>query len=254
MRHALCPVRLYVFTPCAMLSMKLLPDEVHVWSVSLDQLASRVQTLSQTLSPDELMRAERFHFERDRSYFLINKGILRTILGSYLSVEPGKLQFCYGKYGKPALVDLSGNGSICFNSSRSQGLALYAFTRDREIGVDIEYIRDIYEMEHIVERFFSEREKVVFRALPESKRKEAFFNCWTRKEAFIKTIGGGLYCPLDQFDVSLTPDEPAKLLRIKGDLKEASRWSIQDLRPASEFAAACAVEGLCQFRWYQWSI
>jgi len=162
--------------------MELMADDIHVWSVSLDQLASRVQTLSQTLSPDERMRAERFHFEEDRNHFIISRGILRTILGRYLSVEPDKLQFCYGKHGKPALADISGKGRICFNSSRSEGLALYAFTRDREIGIDIEHIRDIPEMEHIVEGFFSEREKVVFRSLPESKRKEAFFHCWTRKE------------------------------------------------------------------------
>lgn len=232
--------------------MELSPDEVHVWCASLDQPITQIQMLSETLSPDERMRAERFHFEKDRSHFVVNKGMLRTILGRYLSVEPDKLQFCYEKHGKPALADISGNGRICFNSSRSGGLALYAFTRNREIGVDIEHIHDISEMGQIVERFFSKRERVVFRSLPESKKKEAFFNCWTRKEALVKAIGDGLYCSLDQFDVSLSPGEPAKLLRIKGDLKEVSRWSIQDLRPASEFAAACAVEGLCQFRWYQW--
>ncbi|GBE04449.1 4'-phosphopantetheinyl transferase sfp [bacterium BMS3Abin10] len=228
-------------------------EEIHVWCASLDQPVSRFQMLSQTLSPDEHMRAERFHFEKDRNHFIISHGILRTILGSYLSVEPDKLQFCYGKYGKPALADISGNGRICFNSSRSEWRALYVFTLDREIGVDIEHIHDISEMDQIVERFFSVTENEVFHALPESKKKEAFFNCWTRKEAVIKAIGDGLYCPLDKFDVSLSPGEPADLLSIEGDSIKASGWYIQDLSPDSEFAAACAVEGLCQFRWYQWS-
>ncbi len=234
-------------------ALELQTDEIHVWCVSLDQPVSRFQMLSTKLSMDEHTRAERFHFEKDRKHFVISKGILRTILGSYLRVEPEKLQFCYGKYGKPELAVISGKGRICFNSSRSEGLALYAFARDCEIGVDIEHIRDIPEMEHIVESFFSEREKVVFHALPETKKKEVFFNCWTRKEAFIKAIGDGLYCPLDKFDVSLSPGEPAKLLRINGDFNEASRWSIQDLKPASEFAASLAVEkgdwNLCFYQW-----
>ena len=104
-------------------------------------------------------------------------------------MKPDQLQFCYGKNGKPALVRKWGKGNINFNLSHSEGLALYVFTRDREIGVDIEHIRDIPEMDQIAARFFSVRENAVFRALPESKKKEAFFSCWTRKEAFIKALG-----------------------------------------------------------------
>jgi len=138
--------------------------------------------------------------------------------------------------------------------SQSDGLALYAFTRDREIGVDIEHIRDISEMEQIAEQFFSARENAVFRTLPKSKKKEAFFNCWTRKEAFIKAIGEGLSWPLDSFDVSLIPGEPARLLKIEGDSKAASRWSIQDLKPAFGFAAAFAVKGRSgRVHCWQWS-
>ena len=236
------------------LGLELKTDEIHVWCVSLDQQASRFQMLSQTLSPDERMRAERFHFEKDRNHFVISKGMLRTILGSYLSAEPDKLRFCYGKHGKPKLADISGKGRICFNSSRSEGLSLYAFTLDREIGVDIEHIHDVPEVEHIVERFFSEVENELFHSLPESRKKEVFFNCWTRKEAFIKAIGDGLYRPLYKFDVSLSPGEPAELLSIEGDSTKASGWRIQDLNLASGHAAACAVEGQSQFRLCQWSI
>jgi len=203
---------------------------------------------------DERMRAERFHFERDRKRFIVRRGILRTILGCYLSIEPSRLRFCYGKNGKPALADTSGKGRIRFNLSHSEGLALVAFTRDREIGVDIEHIRDISEMEQIAERFFSVREYTVFRVLPKSKKKEAFFNCWVRKEAFTKAIGDGLSWPLDKFDVSLILGESARLLRIEGDSKGASRWSIQDLKPASGFAAAFAVEGRSgRLHCWQWS-
>ena len=233
--------------------LELPTDEIHVWCASLDQQVSRFQRLKQLLSPDERIRAERFHFEQDRERFITRRGILRTILGLYLGVESNRLQFCYRKNGKPVLADTFGKGTILFNMSDSEGLALYGFTRDREIGMDIEHVRDIPEMNQIAERFFSERENAVFCALPESKKKEAFFNCWIRKEAFIKAIGDGLYCPLDKFDISLIPGEPARLLRIEGDSKQASRWSVEDLRPAPGYAAAFAIE---RRRWqlhcWQW--
>lgn len=236
------------------LDLELTANEIHVWCASLAQPLSRFQMLSQTLCLDERLRAERFHFEKDRKHFITGRGILRTILGCYLNVEPNRLQFRYGKNGKPALVDTFGKGRIRFNLSHSEGLALFAFTRDHEIGVDIEHIHDIFEMNQIAEQFFSVRENAVFRALPKSKKKEAFFYCWTRKEAFIKALGDGLYQPLDKFDVSLVPDEPARLLRTYGDSKEASRWIIQDLKPASSFAAAFAVEGgSWQLHCWQWS-
>ena len=223
------------------LDLELKTNEIHVWRASLEQSVSRFQMLSQTLSPDERMRAERFHFDQDSRCFIASRGILRTILGWYLSVKPDQLQFCYGRYGKPALSDTFGKETIRFNLSKSDGVALFAFTRNREIGVDIECVRDISEMDDIAERFFSVKENDVFRALPKSKRKEAFFYCWTRKEAFVKAIGNGLSYPLDKFEVSLVPGQPADLLSIEGSSKGAAQWYIQDLGPASGFAAAFAV-------------
>ena len=235
------------------LDLALRPDEIHAWCASLDQPVSRFQMLSKTLSLDEHFRAERFHFEKDREHFIVSRGILRTILGCYLNVEPSRLRFCYGKHGKPALADIFGKATILFNMSDSEKFALYGFSRDGEIGVDIEQICDISEMDQIAERFFSVRENAVFRALPETMKKEAFFNCWTRKEAFIKAIGVGLCSPLDKFDVSMIPGEPAKLLRIEGDSKGTAQWSIQELKPAYGFAAAFAIERrnwqLCCWRW-----
>ncbi len=222
------------------LGRELTANEIHVWCASLNKPLSRFNNV---LSAGERRRAERFHFEEDRQRFIVRRGILRTFLGYYLNVEPGRLQFCYGKNGKPALADKFGGGAIRFNMSCSKALALYAFTRDTEIGVDIEYIRDLSEMEPIAERFFSARESAAFYTLPESARREAFFNCWTRKEAFLKATGDGLSGPLDGFDVSLVPGEPARLLGINGDARAVSRWSIQDLKPAPGFAAAVAIEG-----------
>lgn len=218
-------------------------NDVHVWRVSLDQPASRLQQLAQTLSADERTRAERFYFEKDRNHFIVGRGLLRTILGRYLDIEPGRLQFCYGARGKPALAETPGGSMLNFNLSHSQGLALYAVTCNREIGVDLECIRPMLEAEQIVLRFFSARENAVFRALPQSQKHEAFFHCWTRKEAYLKAIGLGLAQPLNQIEVSLAPGEPAKLLSIEGAPQESSRWSLLDLKPASGYVAALAVEG-----------
>jgi 4'-phosphopantetheinyl transferase len=130
-----------------------------------------------------------------------------------------------------------------FNSADSNELALFAFTRNREIGVDIEYIRTISEIEKMALGTFSPNENSEFRFLSADEKLEGFFNCWTRKEAFIKAIGEGLYYELDKFDVTLTPGRPARLLRVEGDRKEASRWTLHSFVPAPGYVAALAVEG-----------
>jgi 4'-phosphopantetheinyl transferase len=130
-----------------------------------------------------------------------------------------------------------------FNVSHSHGLALYAVTRRRKIGIDIERVRPISGPEQLAARFFSAGENAELCALPEHVKHEAFFNCWTRKEAYVKARGEGLSLPLNQFDVSLNPGEPARLLRVERDPQEAARWSLQGLTPAPGYVAALAVEG-----------
>jgi len=233
-------------------NLVLQTGELHIWCADLDQNKSRVHNLEHLLSIDERIRAKRFHFDQHRKRYISGLGILRTILGRYLGIETNLVRFRSGKNGKPSLSETNNKGDIRFNMSHSEEIAVFAFTRDREIGVDIERIHDIPDKDLIVERFFSVREKNVFYTLPESKKKEAFFNCWTRKEAFLKAIGEGLYRPLDKFTVSLAPDEPARLLNIEEDPKEASRWTIQDLIVADGFASAFAVEGRSCQHHYCW--
>lgn len=237
------------------IDLKLTSDEIHIWFAVLGQSVSRLHKFIQTLSIEERIRAEHFYFERDRRSFIVRRGILRTILGFYLNVEPSQLLFRYGQNGKPELADTFGNETVHFNLSHSDGVALFAFARDREIGVDIEYIHDISEMEQIAERFFSIKENDVLRSLPKSQKREAFFKGWTCKEAFVKVLGDGLSRPLDKFDVSLVPGEPAKLLRIEGDSREASRWSIQDLKPALNYVGAFAVKShIFEVKHWQWEM
>jgi len=223
--------------------LTLSSDDVHVWRAALDQPESRIRQFAHCLSADERARAERFHFERDRRHFIVGRGLLRAILGCYLSIEPHRLEFCYGSHGKPELGETSVGRRLRFNLSHSQGLVLYGVTRDREIGIDLERIRPIPKAEQIAQRFFSARENAVFRALPPGQGSEAFFNCWTRKEAYIKAVGDGLARPLDRFDVSFAPGEPARLLHVEGDPQEASRWGLLALTPAAGYVAALVVEG-----------
>lgn len=233
--------------------LRLTNDEIHIWCALLDQPTSLVDKLVCALSIDERARAGRFYFEEDRERFIARHGILRMILGCYLGVEASELRFCYGRNGKPRLADTFGNGTIPFSMSSSEGLALYGFARNSEIGVDVECVRDIPEMDQIGERIFCAREAQVYRALPEHLRREAFFACWTRKEAFVKASGGGLSRPLDKFELTVAPGEPVRLLPINGDSRSPSRWSIHDLKPASGFAAAIAAERRnWRLRCWQW--
>lgn len=218
-------------------------NEVHVWRASLDEPTQQRDSFLQTLAADERTRAERFYFQRDRDRFITAHGVLRAILGLYLNRAPKSLSFCYSSHGKPALACESGGDVIRFNMSHSHGAALYAVTRGREVGIDLEFIRCDLETEQIAERFLSRSEIATLRALPLSLRKYAFFLCWTRKEAYIKARGEGLSIPLDQFDMSLTPGEPAELLTTRPDSDEALRWSLEELTLGSGYAAALAVEG-----------
>lgn len=217
--------------------------EVHVWRIALDAPAGQVTRLEQVLSVDERERAARFLFERGRRSFCMARGCLRMILGGYLQVEPDKLRFSYTDQGKPYLAGPWGEAGLMFNLSHSHGLALVAAAYDRRVGVDIEHIRQDFAGEPIARRFFSTGEVSTLLALPAEFRKEGFFTCWTRKEAYIKARGEGLSFPLDQFDVTLTPGEPARLLATRPDPDEASRWGLQALDPGPGYQAAVAAEG-----------
>jgi 4'-phosphopantetheinyl transferase len=223
--------------------LTLQSDEVHVWRVSLEVDAAEVKSLAPLLSDDERARAARFRFHKDRDNFTVARGMLRVLLGRYLDLEPGRLEFSYGPHGRPTLRDHNAVNEFCFNVSHSRGLALYAFTRKRPIGIDVEWIRSEMASEQIAERFFAPQEVATLRALASDVQLQAFFNCWTRKEAFIKAGGEGLSLPLDRFAVSLAPGEPAEILTIDGERETAALWSLQEIRPGTGYVAALAVKG-----------
>ncbi len=221
----------------------LFEKSIHVWCASLDSLAPSAGDFAEALSAEEHQRASRFCFAQHRTRFVVARGLLRMLLSHYAGIETKRLQFCYGAYGKPSLAGAGEDSQINFNVSHSHELALFAFTRGRAIGVDLERIRPVLDAPQVAQRTFSKNENSELHALSESEREQAFFNCWTRKEAFIKAKGKGLSFPLDSFDVSLMPGEPAKLLRTRFDPEDAASWSLHALHPAAGYAAALAVEG-----------
>jgi 4'-phosphopantetheinyl transferase len=221
----------------------LTDDEVHVWRADLSLSSLRLQALQDILAPDEQARAASFHLQKDQARFIAARGLLRVLLSRYLDLEPAHITFSYGGYGKPALTNALGQEIVSFNMSHSGQLALYAITRGRKIGVDVECLQTGFAFDPIAERFFSPREVAALRALPPEVRPGAFFNGWTRKEAFIKARGQGLSLPLNQFEVSLAPGEPARLLYVAETPWEAARWSLQALEAGDGYAAAVAVEG-----------
>ncbi len=226
--------------------LKLSKDEVHVWRASVLQPSAAIQSWRSLLSEDEIARAERFYFEKDRRRFIVSHGLLRILLARYLNtplISAGQLRFCQNEYGKPSLNLDKQDCALNFNLSHSGELVLFAFTYVRQIGIDIEYMRPSLDYQSLVEHYFSPLENQMLQALPVSARLEAFYQCWTRKEAYIKARGKGLSIPLDIFDVSLRPDEPAVLLNSREDPLETERWMLRALHPDPSYAAALTVEG-----------
>jgi 4'-phosphopantetheinyl transferase len=223
-------------------SPQLRDGEVHVWRACLNQHGPRLRQLWELLSPDERQRAERFHFQRDHDHFVAARGGLRMILSRYTGAPPPSLHFSYDDYGKPSLSRESSGRHVYFNVSHSGGVALYAIANVREVGVDIEQVREDFAGLEVAERFFSPHEVEALCAFPSEERAVAFFDCWTRKEAYIKARGEGLSHPLHLFTVSLAPGRPAALLRTDDDPQEAARWSLVELFPGDGFRAALAVK------------
>jgi 4'-phosphopantetheinyl transferase len=224
-------------------SLSLSSGVVHVWRASLAQPTDVQESFSRTLNDDESARAARFHFEQHRRRFVLARGVLRALLARYLRIEPAEVRFAYGPYGKPSLVEEHGVSGVRFNASHSHELAVYAFAQEREIGVDVEYVKSDFAGEEIAQQFFSAHEVQTLMSLPESERAAAFFRCWTRKEAYIKAIGNGLSHPLNGFDVTVAPHEDAWLIRDHRDDHATSHWSMFNLE-LEGYAGALVVEGL----------
>lgn len=213
--------------------------DVHVWYAHLELEAGAVGRLAARLSEDERVRAGRFKFARDARRFVVARGTLRSLLGTYLGLPPRRLEFAYGEHGKPALE--GAHAALGFNLSHSGEIAVLAAGWNRALGVDVELRRPLPDLDALAARSFAPRELSVLGGLPETDRPAAFFRCWTRKEAFIKALGDGLTYSLRDFDVTLLPQEPAEIVRV-GDIPGAEcGWTLRAISPGIGFVGACVV-------------
>lgn len=215
--------------------------EVHLWSAQLEQPEDLLRQFAGVLSEDEHRRAARFRFGSLRNHYIAGRGTLRLLLARYLRIDPASFSLSYQSHGKPELGPPWKACGVEFNVSHSHDLAVYAFTRGPEIGVDVERIRPMPNAAELLERFFSPEEVQQWRQMPSERQLPAFFQGWTRKEAWLKAVGSGLSFPLNQFCVTL--DGPARVLSIRGDTKEATHWWLESCEPSDGYVAAVAMRG-----------
>jgi 4'-phosphopantetheinyl transferase len=225
---------------CPPETVRLESNQIHVWSAVLSDFESELPRFQAMLSSAERTKAERFRFSKDRNHYVIRHGILRVILGRYLEQRPAEIDFSYGRFGKPEIKGDLVNGGPTFNHSHSGDLALYAVTRACPIGLDVEYVRPIPHFEEIASQFFSHREAKMMMALSTDCRLEGFFACWTRKEAFLKATGDGIGEGLAKVEVTLTPWEEPRILRITGESQARPEWQLRSFSPAPGYLAAVA--------------
>jgi 4'-phosphopantetheinyl transferase len=227
-------------TPLARLTAATLPalaeSELHLWRASLDLPPTVSQQIAKTLNEQEKKRAERFLVPRARDCFVAARGILRELLGTYLGLDAAKVTLSYGPQGKPFLSPVH-NSRICFSVSHSHGMALFVFANGREVGVDIERVEPNRRGMEIATHFFSEEETAGLAKLPPKLAEEAFFGCWTRKEAYVKARGPGLSIPLRSFTVSFAERE-----QVVRD-ETGAPWSCYALEPGVGFTGAVVAAG-----------
>jgi len=244
-------------TPSPPSCFQLASNEVHSWCARLDVSPETCARLCTTLTPGERDRSARFQLERDQQRFIVAHGVLHHLLGRYLQTHAGQITFVYNAFGKPDLSPEFGN-RLKFNLSHSGGLALITIASGSDVGVDLEFIRAQSDYAEIARLFFSAAEVDHLNAIPSHLYAEAFFSCWTKKEAYLKACGEGLAIPLNSFSVPLTSDPvhtPEDLYVASKDLVPARRWSLYTLRPAPGYAGALAIEGTgWRLRQWQWKM
>jgi len=226
--------------------------DVHVWAAQLDLSPGALASLAAILDEAESARATRFRSHTHQNRFIAARGALRSILGTYLDCAPDELQFDYGAHGKPALTGRFAECGLFFNLAHSEDLALLAVTRLGPIGVDVERVRPMADADELVERFFSPRENALFQQLSCDKKNVAFFNLWTRKEAWLKATGEGIAHSLNRVEVTFLPGEPAQLLSLPECSDSTEKWALHELLPAPGFDGAVALPNLqfsiCNFQ------
>lgn len=213
---------------------------VDVWRVDLNPGPGHTARLEKALSPIERTQAVAFRFPRDRLRFIVRRGALRHVLSHYTGIRPGALLFSRLPGGKPRLAVRSGSPTPEFSVTRSENRALIAVSIHGPVGVDIEFVRPVAELDSLAERFFAPGERAALQRVPKNQWITAFFTLWTRKEAVLKAAGLGLADGLDGFEIPLVPAEAGLTVSpLPGS--DRTGWTLFDLNAGPEFKAALAV-------------
>ena len=220
-------------------SINLPENVVHLWTVGLDCLEEELLALEHVLAPDEADIANRFHQQRHRRRYVASRSSLRRLLSCYTAFAAEQITFGYSRTGKPYLNHDGGDLDLKFNLSHSEDRALVAVARDAIIGVDLERCRELDDLDGVAKTCFAPRELQMLHSLPDTQVIEGFYNCWTRKEAFVKALGEGLGYPLKNFVVSLSPDEPPAILKVDGDSATCTQWQV--FSPTLDAGYVCAI-------------
>jgi 4'-phosphopantetheinyl transferase len=223
--------------PSALSAAHLREQEIHLWCAALGDFCSELPRFHATLSPEERERARKLHFSDDRDAFVMCRGILRQLLAQYLGRDAATIAFAYGRSGKPEITGLQDHCPLHFNVSRSGAIVVYAMTAAGPVGVDVERVRPVPEFDDIASRFFNPGDASMLRTLPADVQMEAFFACWTCKEAFVKATGDGI-----ARDPGLSRLDPERHAHpsVEGEPRRADAWQFQLFRPAPGYLATLA--------------
>ena len=213
-------------------------NEIHVWRANLELSLPKIERLTALLSSDEIARANRFRFPQHKRRFIVARGILRQLLGDYLTVAPHSLNFTYEPRGKPMLTKVN-NTALQFNISHSREYALFGFTRRHLIGVDLEYRRSMPDCLKIAQRFFSAKEFKMLKDAAEDERAKLFFQLWTAKEAYLKALGTGLSVSLASVEIAFDLHQYPYIRRLESE--KNTDWSLYPCTPAKDYLGAIAV-------------
>jgi 4'-phosphopantetheinyl transferase len=217
---------------------EILPGELHVWRARIDDLSEHVETLRGGLPDDERERSQRFRIPADQARFIIARALTRTLLCRYLQLEAADLNFAVGPIGK---LHLPPPEPLKFNATHSGNMILVAVSRDGDVGVDVEHLRPLPKFQELAERYYCQREIETLNTLAHDMKQRAFFLAWTRKEALLKGDGKGLTFPLCDVEVTLTPDEPARLIQFGHIAGDAAPWRLLHLEPGDGYVGAVAI-------------
>ncbi|MCG8576191.1 MAG: 4'-phosphopantetheinyl transferase superfamily protein [Flavobacteriales bacterium] len=202
---------------------ELTAKEIHLWRVSLNPSQEVLLSCQNALSTAEKGRVEFFSFDQVKQNYLVSQGVLRVLLGKYLGINPQEVELGRHSKGKPFCKQ---DPNLYFNISNSGGKCVYAFSRKGEIGIDLEKIRPLSDLDEMIEKNFSAQEQSYIQKKSAEKLRR-FFLFWTIKESYLKAIGEGMRIEPQNLEFTVQ-NQQIKLIGIKG-YTDFEDWNFKEV-------------------------